>query len=406
MPELEEQVAEPSAIALNFFKDMKGNAPPPGSEIKKEETKEPAKEDEQDDIEKRAREDKQKEDGLILQREKREKPIKATPDQSLATLRKQRDELAEKHKGFSELFGDNPPQVIKPIYDIVAEIANGPITETTVKEFVEEYKTYKDRVSELESKLAEKEKVITETDIRYSEEFNNNFDQPYKAAAQELFLEFANIQGDAVIAPAATKTFNDFLIANPDSNGVTVKGELAKFVKAYKAESGEEPIVPSVTNIMNALRGFKDKAVKLKNAYENWAVTKKESAAKRMADDLVRKEQTDKALSAKRKELAGKAFREFDLDDTPFVTNEEVEAFVREEFQFGEDIRDGKVPEYDEFIKRGVEARLWKKYSKELNELREFKELHEKGERNDLTGQDRIDSIKSKDGKVDWLTMR
>ena len=400
--EAEEKVVEPSAIALNFFKDMKGSVSAPAKE---EEKKEDVKPTEQDDIEKRAREDKQKEDELILVREKREKPIKATPDQSIATLRKQRDELADKHKGFAELFGDNPPQVIKPIYDIVAEIADGPITETVVKGFVEEYKGYKERLTELESRLAEKEKVITETDIRYSDEFKNNFDAPYKAAAQELFLEFANISGETVIAPEATKAFNDFLISNPNANGVVVKGELAKFVKAYKAESGEDPIVPSVTNIMNSLRGFKDKAVRLQEAYENWSVKKKEVAAKRMADDLANTEQTNKALAAKRKELAGKAYREFNLDDTPFIEEAEIEGFVREEYMFGEDIRAGKVPEYDEFIKRGVEARLWKKYSKELNELREFKELHEKGERNDLTGQDRIKAA-TKDGKVDWLTMR
>lgn len=403
MPEdIEEPPVKPSEEALNFFKGMKGNV----SVVEEKKTEEePKKEDEQTEIEKRAREDKAKEDGLVLEREKRTKPAKATADESIATLRKQRDSFAEKAKGFSELFGESPPQVIKPIYDIVSEIAAGPITETVVKEFVEEYKSAKDRIAELETKLNEKEKVINEVDIRYSEEFKNNFDLPYKAAAQELFLEFANVQGDQIIAPNATKAFNEFLLAKPDANGVEVKGELAKFVKAYRDESGEDPIVPSVTNIMNALRGFKDKAVKLQEAYNNWSETKKQTAAKRMAADQASSEATNKALAAKRKELAGKAFREFNLDDTPFIEEADIEVLVREEYKFGEDIRNGVVPEYDEFIKRGVEARLWRKYAKELNELRDFKELHEKGERNDLPGTSRMDPAK-KDGKVDWLTMR
>jgi len=395
----EPPVAEPSEIALNFFKTMKGNAvvPPAKEEDKKEEVKE------EETIEDRAKKDKENEE-LILTREKREK--KATPDQSIATLRKQRDELAERNKGFVELFGESPPQIIKPVYDLITEIADGPITETFVKEFVEEHRKSKDRIAELEAQLNDKEKVITEVDIRYSDEFKNDFDLPYKAAAQELFLEFANVQGDQVIAPNATKAFNDFLLAKPDASGVEVKGELFKFVKAYKDESGEDPIVPSVTNIMNALRGFRDKAIKLQDAYNNWSVKKKETVAKKMADQQVQTEATNKALATKRKELAAKAFREFDLDETPFVEASEVEAFVREEYKFGEDIRNGVVPEYDEFIKRGVEARLWKKYSKELTELREFKENHEKGERNDLTGSDRPGITADKNGKVDWLTMR
>lgn len=400
-PELEEAPAkpvEPSKEALSFFSDMKGNVTPP---VKPDEVK-PA---EVKPAEVKPAEVKPDEDGLILQREEKKPAVKATPDQSIAALRKQRDELAERNKGFTELFGENPPQVIKPIYELVSELSEGPITENSVKSFIEEHKTAKDRIAELEAKLGEKEKVITEVDIRYSDEFKNNFDLPYKAAAQELFLEFANIQGEETIAPHATKAFNDFLLSKPDANGVEVKGKLAEFVRAYKEESGEDPIVPSITSIMNALRGFKDKAIKLQDAYNNWSVKKKETVEKKMADQQIQNEATNKALAAKRKDLAGKAFREFNLDDTPFIETSEIEFFVREEYQFGEDIRDGKVPEYDEFIKRGVEARLWKKYGKRLTELLELEQSVEKGERNDLTGENRI-TKKSADGKIDWLTMK
>jgi|SRR6478735_4898786 len=402
MPDVEEPpVVEPSKEALDFFKGMKGNAVL--QPVEKEEVKEEASVAKEPSIEERAKKDKENEE-LVLVREKKEK--KATPDQSIATLRKQRDELVEKNKGFVELFGESPPQIIKPVYDLITEIADGPITETFVKEFVEEHKKSKDRIAELESQLSDKEKVITEVDIRYSDEFKNEFDLPYKAAAQELFLEFANVQGDQVIAPNATKAFNDFLLGKPDATGVEVKGELFKFVKAYKDESGEDPIVPSVTNIMNALRGFRDKSIKLQDAYNNWSVKKKETVAKKMADQQVQTESTNRALAAKRKELAAKAFREFDLDTTPFIEASEVEALVREEYKFGEEIRNGVVPEYDEFIKRGVEARLWKKYAKELAELREFKEAHDKGERNDLTGSDNPGAVRRDPGKVDWLTMK
>jgi len=386
---------EPSKESLDFFKGMKGHVEPP-KEQNKEDPKEPAKVVEAEIV-------KPDPDGLILERDKKEKPPKATQEQSIATLRKQRDEFAEKNKGFTELFGESSPNIIKPVYDFLTEIAEGPITETAVQTFIEEHKQFKDRVAELEAKLEEKDKVITEVDIRYSDEFKRDFDEPYKAAAQELFLEFANVQGQEVIAPIATKAFNDFLLGKPDANGVEVKGEMAKFVAAYKRESGEDPVVPSITSIMNALRGFKDKATKLHDAYTNWSVKKKETVQKRMADQQIQTEATNKALAAKRKELAGKAFREFDLESTPFVEAKEIESFVREEYKLGEEIREGKVPEYDEFIKRGVEARLWQKYGKRITELMELEESVNKGERNDLPGSDR-GTHKPTEGKVNWLT--
>lgn len=387
---------KPSEEALNFFKTMKGNVEvidPPTDPITDPPIPpiEPPITNPLDELE--------------LTRPQAKKQAKATPEESLSALRKQRDTLDTNLKVFKETFGDNPPQVIKPLFDYVSEIAEGPITENVVTEFINKFKSQEEEIKKLREDLGEKEKIVTEVDIRYSDEFRNDFDIPYKEAAQSLFLEFANVDGDNVLAPIATKKLNDFLLGKPDATAFEVKSQLNAFVKEYKEETGEEPIVPSVTSLMGSLRGFKDKAVKLKNAYDNWSETKKIKQTEKLTQSQAQKEQQDKALVKQRKDLAQKAYREFDLEGIPFVEEKDIEDLVREEYQFGEDIRGGKVPPYNEFIERGVKVRLWDKYASRLAELIEFEEKYNEGERNNLTGENRLSKAGVKDN-ADWLTMR
>lgn len=381
---------KPSEESLKFFETMKGGVVMPIiEEVKPEVVPEVILEVKPDELE------------LFRPQAKK----KATAEESIATLRKQRDTLDTNLKVFKETFGDNPPQVIKPLFDYVSEIAQGPVTETTINSFLEEHKSLKEENERLVKQLDEKEKIVTEVDIRYSDEFKNSFDLPYKEAAQSLFLEFANIDGDTIIAPSATKKFNEFLLAKPDATALEVKSQMNTFVKEYRAESGEEPVVPSVTSLMNSLRGFKDKAVKLQEAYGNWKETKKRTETERLTQSQAQKEAQDKTLSKQRKELAAKAYREFNLDSIPFVDEKDIETFVREEYNLGEDIKNGNVPTYDAFVQRGVKTRLWDKYSSLLAELIDFKEKYDKGERNDLPGDNRVVRQAPK-GDENWLTMR
>lgn len=383
----QETETKPSEESLKFFETMKGGVSMPA--IEEEES--PAIPTVKDDLD------------LVRPPSKRQ--VKATPEESLAALRKQRDAADTSLKVFKETFGDNPPQLIKPLFDYVTEISNGPITESTVTDFLAEHKSLKEDNDRLVKRLQEKEKIVNEVDIRYSDEFKNDFDLPYKEAAQTLFLEFANLDGETVLAPSATKKFNDFLLAKPDSTALEVKSQLNTFVKEFREESGEDPIVPGVSALMESLRGFRDKAVKLNQAYTNWSETKKQRQTDKLTQSQAQKEEQDKTLSKQRKELAAKAYRDFDLDSIPFVDEKEVETFVREEYQLGEDIRDGKVPPYDEFVKRGIKTRLWDKYSKQLAELIDFKEKYDKSERSGLEGESRMDKTPIKDGES-WLTMR
>ena len=138
------------------------------------------------------------------------------------------------------------------------------------------------------------------------------------------------------------------------------------------------------------------------SAYVDWKTTKEEKRKQSESEQQILTEAQQRANKKKRVELASKAFREFDLEEIPFVTEKEAEELFKEEYQFSEKIYTGEsVPEYDALLQRGVKSRLWDKYQQELVDLRKFKEEVEEGERNGLPG-----SKPKRESKVptkDWL---
>ncbi len=383
-------IEAPSKAALEFFDDL-GT---PNKVIPKPDEQEPIKEKEE------------KKELVIPPDDEQPKfvrePRKTKPnaDESIATLRKQRDEERAKNEKFTSIFGDHSPETIKPILDLLIERADGPITPEFVNEVLEDYRISKNKIEDLGKELTEKEKKVLELDIRYSDDFKNNFERPYQEAMQSLFLEFAQVDGEKVIGPKATASFNEFLTKTEDLDGLKIKQALNKFAREYKEETGESPILPSITDLTKAVRNFNSKREELHDAYTNWKVKKKEVEEKRLAESETQTEQQKKALRRQRVEYASKAYREFDLDSLPFVDEKDIEVMFREEFELGENVREGKdVPEYDKLIQRGVKSRLWDKYAQELADLRQFKEKVEKGERSGLSGTDRIGAQKNNGNK-------
>lgn len=305
----------------------------------------------------------------------------ATPEESIAVLRRQRDEEREKNKRLSSVFGESDPDSVRPIFDLMIERANGPITKEFIQSFLDEYKGSETKLSTLAQQLEEKEKQVSELDIRYSDDFKNNFEKPYGDAMESLYLEFANIEGDKVLAPIATKEFNEFLTSKPDLDGIAVKAAIVKFAKEFRAETGEEPILPSVTDLMKSLREFGSKRQNLQDAYLNWKEKKKELEENRLKESEETNTVKAKAMRRKRVELASKAFQGFEFPD--FIQEEDVSKLFNDEFTFTEGVIEGiDVPEYDKVLQRGVKARLWDMHQDELVELRQFKASHEKKDRN------------------------
>ncbi len=382
---------EDKEIATNFLAGIDAQLPSHVKPVKEEEKKEEKKEEKQEE---------KKEEELVLQREKK----KVTPDESIAALRKARDEERKKNEVFTKIFGDNQPEAIKPLLDYIQEHVEGPMTVDAVTAAIEDLKGTKNKVTELSTELQEKEKKVTELDIRFSDDFKKNYELPYKEAFDTLFLEFATVAEDkTLVAPKSTQAFHALLTSNPEITGLDAKAALMKFAKDYEAESGEKPMLPSMDSLMSSLRKFKVTKATMHDAFTNWQTKKKEDAQRAVAERQIQSEAQKKASKKMRTDLVSKAFREFDLDSIPFVDDKEAEELFKEEYAFGEEIFDGKkVPEYDSVMARGVKARLWDKYSKKLSELLELEKTMEEGERNGLPGSRRIINTKTGE-KVDWL---
>jgi hypothetical protein len=244
----------------------------------------------------------------------------------------------------------------------------------------------------MQERLAENEKKVIDLDIRHSEDFKLNYIKPYNDTAQEMFLDFAQVGSDQkVIAPKATKEFNDFLLGLTEIDGLKVKAKLNEFAKAFRDESGEEAVLPAVSTLMASIRNYHAARTSMHEAYNDWGNKKKENVQKLTAKQQEEFEKSQKTGRRIRVEESSKAFQEFDLDKFDFIKESELEEIFKEEFELGEKLSRGEdMPPYRELLTRGAKARLFDKYAPMLKDLISFKEKFDKGERNHVKGSDDI----------------
>lgn len=335
---------------------------------------------------------------------KRQQKAKPDKDESLATLRKQRDDLAKIVDGFKESFGaDVDPSTFKPLIQEIVSQADGPVTADYITKFIEDNKKKDETVKQMQERLSENEKKVVDLDIRHSEEYQRTYVQPYSDAAKEMFLDFAQVSSDEkVIAPIATKEFNDFLLNLTDIDGLKVKAKLNEFAKKFQAESGEDALLPAVSTLMASLRNYHTAKQNMHDAYNDWGNKKKESVQKFTAKQQEEFEKSQKTGRRVRVEESSKAFQEFDLDKYDFIPETELEEVFKEEFELGEKLSKGEnLPPYRDLLTRGAKSRLFDKYAPMLKDLIKFKESVEKGNRNHIKGADDIFSKFKNSGKDD-----
>lgn len=368
-----------------FFEGL-GDTDTP-SQVDNPEVIQPAEDAAQDQQEDPKQEDPEEpEEAPIFTREPKKKKA---PDESFNEIRKARDEAIKEASQFKQLFeGFDKPDVVKPIVEFIKDIANGPVTEDVIVSFLDEVKNKDQEIIELKSKLEEQEKTVNELDVRYSSEFKEHYEKPYRQAAEDLFLEFANVTDDKkVIGPKSTKKFNDFLLNINDIDGRSVKSALQAFAKEYREETGEEAVLPTINSLMSSLRSFHSNKEKLNEAVSNWKIKKQET----QRQYEIRMEQEREALERKSKRerttLASKAYSEFDFDSIDFIEEDEVKGIFNKEFQAYENILKGEaVPPYNELLTRGVKANLFDKLIPRLKELMEKESKQKKDERSGLPG--------------------
>jgi hypothetical protein len=341
---------------------------------------------------------KPEDDVLNLERDKPKK--KPTQEESNGILRKKLDQAESEIKTYKEKFGDIPPDAISPFIEYLSEVGEGVVDGDLTKRIIEEIRSKDIEIADLRKSVEEKEKKVAEIDVRYSDEFKTKYEEPYKQAANTLLLEFASVSPDKkLLAPIATKELHTFFAENSDKlDAVEVKAKLQEFRSKYKEETnGEDITLPSVTDMMKAIRSF-DKAKKdMHEAYNNWGSKRKNEEQARKAQEERDRESSYKAGKRERMTLVTKAFRDYDIDKYDFIKEEELKEIATEEFNLGEKIFKGEdVPPYDVLVTRGINSRLWEKYRDHYLELLRKEQQNESRSGHSIPG-DRAGKVK------DWL---
>lgn len=322
--------------------------------------------------------------------EKKKEEGKKGREESIADLRKARDEAVGESKKYKEVFGDADVALFKPLIETIQEQVDGPLTPEAVSEIIEGYKSKDERIAELEEQLQNQDKTINELDVRHSPEFKKKYEAPYLEAGQNLFIEFANLnENKEILGPNSTKSFHDFLTGKIDElDATSVKAELLKFSKAYKAETGEDPELPTISSLMTSIRHFREKRDDMRQAYGTWKETKEKAKLSQQAEEEKNREFLTKKNKRERKNLATKAYQSFNHADVEdFVGDEDLTKLFQSEYKKGEDLFDGKeMPSYDFMIQRGVKSELFDKMLPELKRLKALEKEWEAKEREGLPG--------------------
>lgn len=323
---------------------------------------------------KKEEEEEENEEELKLERSK-PKP-KPTNEESNGILRKKLDQAESELKTFKEKFSSVPAEAITPYIEYLEKVNDGVIDADAAKKVIEEIEAKDVEIVELRQKLEEKEKRVSEIDVRYSDEFKSKYEEPYKAAANTMLLEFASVSPDKkLIAPNATKKLHDYLAQNSDKiDAMEVKAKLQEYKQDFKEETnGEDVSLPSVTSMMQSVRAFNKAKSDMHEAYTTWGSKKKQDQEQRLAEEERQRDLAYKAGRRERSTLASKAYKDYDIDTYDFIKEDELKEIVQEEFKFGEKVMQGAdVPPYDTLITRGVNSRLWEKHRD--NYLRLLKE--------------------------------
>lgn len=395
--------------------------PPPKKEVddekkKKEKPKEDSKSEfdlKLEDDDKKQKKEPKKEDSLDLDEdededrlnnEKEEKERKKnSKEESNKVLRKERDEAREAIKKFGNL----TPELAQEFSAFLDSRFKDklPSPEEIKGEFL--IVTEKDdRITKLESDLAEKDRLLADIDIRMSPDFRRDYADPYTEAGNNLFLEIANLNGEGkAIGMQATQAFYDFLTKTPDLDGIKVKQQFAKLASDFEKETGEKYTAPPLAAVMTSLRLRKEKEAAFNKAYGSWSQTKQESLTKRQKEEEADQKDAVARNERMRRSQAQDAMRNFDRKEIEgFMDDEKFVKSFNDEYKYIEDFMKNpeKTPTFKELMVRGWKARNFDGLLKEYKELKAFKDEHDKKEMSGSRGGSGSPKKTDKDDNDDW----
>lgn len=295
-----------------------------------------------------------------------EKPRKA-PEDSIAALRKDRDEarrlLAEK----TDLLEKSSKQ--GTIFDEVKKLINkDDVTPEDLKQIFDDYEFTKKEKAALEGSLKDAQTKLRDYDINNDPEYIANFIQPIHQNASALAAEIQPIiNGEAVPVPKSAQNVMDELFSTGNINATAVKIALTKIKDAYE-DADIEYEMPRVSVITEYLLKLRDAVSKKDAAFKDWENTKNEKVRDKEEDQKHRQGLVQTRSRQERRKMAQSFMESFvNREDFDYLAEahgyENVMQAIADQHTKLTDMMDDptKAPTYDALLEMYAKADLYDK---------------------------------------------
>ncbi len=212
------------------------------------------------------------------------------PEESVAILRKQRDEARQSLAEKEALIAEKDAALAKAnangtIYDEVKKlIKKDDVTPEDLKTIFDDYDFTKKEKEALATQLKETQSRLRDYDIRQSSEFIDTYEKPIIEARTALAAEIVPIVNGKPITSQKAATVLSELIDSGEINAQTVKIAISKIRDAYEDE-GVDYDMPSVKNVLGAINALISNHEKAAQAYNEWETVKTQKQLEKVEID-------------------------------------------------------------------------------------------------------------------------
>lgn len=299
------------------------------------------------------------------------------PEDSIAILRKQRDEARQKIEEQEALLREKEELLGKSsidgsVFDEVKKLINkDEVTTEDLKQIFKDYDFTKKEKEALANQLKETQERLKDYDIRQSPEFIENFEKPILTAQQALAAEIVPIvNGQPVMNQDAAEILRD-LVESGEINAQTVKVAITKIRDAYE-DAGVDYDMPSVKNVLSCINSVVDLHSKASEAYQNWEETKMQKKLEKQEIDQS-KQTIIQAKSRQERKIIAKGYlaKLAQSDDYDYIADmygheNAMQVAVESHNSLSEMMDDpSKAPTYDILLDLMTKARLFDKMIEE-----------------------------------------
>ena len=209
----------------------------------------------------------------------------------------------------------------------------GDVNEESVNKFIEKNRERKNKLTETEKALQEREKQIEDLDIEYSDDWKKGFVEPIKKTQSSLVAKLGTFDRETkrLRHPELFEGLLKTLIqTDKDGNPLSsleIKGILVSFEDEYKKRTGEDWEMPNLTHVTEDVENLVGKMKAAASARMNWSKAKEEREKDRLFTQAKQQEENIKKEIANRDYLTRKVITEYPIDFDDVVDKD---AFVED----------------------------------------------------------------------------